>query len=58
MSMTPLAVVGPSRWAAEGVAQALRADVDADVRTFDDVAALHAASRWPAAWGVATWSAR
>jgi DNA-binding NarL/FixJ family response regulator len=42
-----IAVIGRSRWAAEGVAGALRHEGAIDARAFDDAAALHAASRWP-----------
>jgi DNA-binding NarL/FixJ family response regulator len=43
-----VAVAGPTRWAGEGVAAALRAlHRQADVRSFDGTAPLLAASRWP-----------
>jgi DNA-binding NarL/FixJ family response regulator len=41
-----VAVIGPSRWSAEGVASALRAGAGAEVRAFGDAGELHAASRW------------
>jgi DNA-binding NarL/FixJ family response regulator len=46
-----VAVAGGSRWAAEGVAAALREAAGAsavEVRSFDGREALHADSRWPA----------
>lgn len=42
-----VAVVGPSRWAAEGVATALRDGGALQTRAFEHADALHAASRWP-----------